>query len=102
MSEFSVHSGDPELEFDLYDYNLDNVVAGQPGSMFTQPYMFYDVDATPTADLQLAELFPSLRGEEGDDEGDGVVGISEDEAVRYRKRPEVKDFFLGFGPRNRS
>ena len=82
MSEFSVHSGDPELEFDLYDYNLDNVVAGQPGSMFTQPFYYYDVDATPTADLQLAELFPP---DCNDDDDDSVAVGDDANAVRYRK-----------------
>ena len=64
ISEFSTQSGDPELEFDLYDYNLDNV-AYNPGSHFAAPvamnyWQHADFeDATPTAEeLTLTELFP--------------------------------------------
>ena len=65
ISEFSTQSGDPELEFDLYDYNLDNV-AYDPGSHFAAPVaMNYwghadFEDATPTAaeEFALTELFP--------------------------------------------
>ena len=42
---FEGHIGD--LEFDLYDYDLNNVIASnQPGSMFAQNtyYDFYDFD----------------------------------------------------------
>lgn len=67
LSEFSVHSGmsgDQELEFDLYDCDLNNVSA-LPGSMFA-PAMYYDL--TPTADdeLELTELFPSVVVERRD------------------------------------
>jgi len=60
----SVHSGDPELEFDLYDCNLDNVVAGHPSSFFAAPVLWSsylpptDDDLTPTG-----ELFPRQPGE---------------------------------------
>ena len=64
ISEFSTQSGDPELEFDLYDYNLDNV-AYNPGSHFAAPvatnyWRQGDFeDATPTAEeFTLTELFP--------------------------------------------
>ena len=64
ISEFSTQSGDPELEFDLYDYNLDNV-AYNPGSHFAAPtaanyWQHFDYeDATPTAEeFTLTELFP--------------------------------------------
>jgi hypothetical protein len=67
ISEFSVQSGEQELEFDLYDYNLDNVVAyNHPGSHFAAApagciwYGQHDYDdATPTAEeFTLTELFP--------------------------------------------
>ena len=64
ISEFSTQSGDPELELDLYDYNLDNV-AYNPGSHFAAPvamnyWRHADFeDATPTAEeFTLTELFP--------------------------------------------
>ncbi len=46
-------TGEPELEYDLYDCDLDNVVAGQPGSFFAQqpPLMLMSWDddlPTPT------------------------------------------------------
>ena len=48
LSEFSEHSSmELDLEFDLYDYDLNNVIASnQPGSMFAQNtyYDFYDFD----------------------------------------------------------
>ena len=70
MSEFSVQSGEQELEFDLYDYNLENVVAFNPGSHFAAPVAVnsiwygggeYDDGTTPTAgaeEFTLTELFP--------------------------------------------
>ena len=64
-SEFScahsVASGDPEFEYDLYDYNLDNVVAGQPDSMFAAPLTTFMYDLpTPTnaEEIQMTDLFP--------------------------------------------
>lgn len=67
-----------DLEFDLYDYDLNNVIASnQPGSMFAQNtyYDFYDFDEdedlgtiTPTPsqsgnriDLQRAEEFEMTK-----------------------------------------
>ena len=76
LSEFSggrssVMSGDQELEFDLYDYNLDNVVAYNPGSMFApqfwthQPADLFYPDLTPTQEaFQMTELFPKEEEEE--------------------------------------
>lgn len=59
VSEMSYHSGDPELEFDLYDCDLNNVSA-LPGSMFQAPTIYYDL--TPTGDeFEMNELFPMLR-----------------------------------------
>ena len=62
FSEHSYHSGDPELEYDLYDCDLNNVSA-VPGSLFA-PKLYYDL--TPTGDendeeFELTELFPMLR-----------------------------------------
>ena len=54
--------GGPELEFDLYDCNIDNVVAYNPGSMFAT--QFWPVEElTPTAEMQMTEfLFPPDGG----------------------------------------
>ena len=62
FSEQSYHSGDPELEFDLYDCDLNNV-STLPGSMFA-PAIYYDMPDTPTGteeELEMTELFPMLR-----------------------------------------
>lgn len=66
ISEFSAASGDPELEFDLYDYNLDNVVAGHPDSLFApaqlQTFYWAPEDELPTPTVEefpMTELFPS-------------------------------------------
>ena len=69
ISEFSQHSGDPELEFDLYDCDLNNV-STMPGSLFATAYPSwgeYDYDVTPTGEeeeFELTDLFPGhyLRG----------------------------------------
>ena len=44
LSEFSEHSSmELDLEFDLYDCDLNNVIASnQPGSMFAHQNNFYD------------------------------------------------------------
>ena len=62
LSEYSQHSGDPELEYDLYDCDLNNVSAA-PGSLFN-PTVFFDLtptDEEPEDELELTELFPMLR-----------------------------------------
>ena len=61
ISEYSQHSGDPELEYDLYDCDLNNVSA-VPGSLFN-PTVFFDLTPTEEDDeeLELTELFPMLR-----------------------------------------
>ena len=61
ISEYSQHSGDPELEYDLYDCDLNNVSAA-PGSLFN-PTVFFDLTPTEEDDeeLELTELFPMLR-----------------------------------------
>ena len=65
MSEFSQHSGDPELEFDLYDCDLNNASA-VPGSFFAPTYSWdcdFD-DVTPTGEeveFELADFFPGIR-----------------------------------------
>jgi hypothetical protein len=62
LSEFSEHSGmsgDQELEFDLYDCDLNNV-SNLPGSMFA-PALYYDLTPTAEEELELTELFPKLR-----------------------------------------
>lgn len=49
----------PELELDLYDYNLENVVSGHPTSFFAPP-TYIDYDATPTVeDFEMTEIFRS-------------------------------------------
>ena len=53
-SEFSCVSADQELEYDLYDCDIDNVMAA-PGSMFAPAY--WDCDTTPTLELELEEIF---------------------------------------------
>ena len=64
ISEYSQHSGIdiPELEYDLYDCDLNNVSAA-PGSLFN-PTVFFD-NLTPTTEeedeLEMTELFPMLR-----------------------------------------
>ena len=63
ISEFSQHSGDPELEFDLYDCDLNNASA-VPGSYFAAGYSSWgdcDYDVTPTGEeeeFELTDLFP--------------------------------------------
>ena len=57
VSEFSSHSG--EMEYDMYDYDLDNAMAA-PGSMFAPAYW---EDGTPTLELELGQLFPESLGE---------------------------------------
>ena len=44
LSEFSEHSSmELDLEFDLYDCDLNNVIASnQPGSMFAHQNAYYD------------------------------------------------------------
>ena len=63
VSEFSVYSqqsGDPELEFDLYDCDLNNVSA-LPGSMFA-PTVFVDLTGDEDdEEFEMTELFPMLR-----------------------------------------
>ena len=61
FSEQSYHSGDPELEFDLYDCDLNNV-STLPGSMFAPASLYYDmgVDISPEEELEMTELFPML------------------------------------------
>ena len=82
ISEFSTQSGDPELEFDLYDYNLDNV-AYNPGSHFAAPVAVnywrhtadFDFDATPTAEeFTLTELFPHSENNNPSPPGGGIGG----------------------------
>ena len=70
-------SGDQELELDLYDYNLDNVVAYNPGSMFAPQFwtqqadLFYYPDLTPTQEaFQMTELFPK-EGQEAEEDDSG-------------------------------
>lgn len=67
----SAMSGDQELEFDLYDYNLDNAQAYNPGSLFaTQFWPAALPDLTPTNELQeefqMRELFPREEDEDGE------------------------------------
>ena len=61
ISEFSQHSGDPELEFDLYDCDLNNASA-MPGSYFAPAYSWdCDYDVTPTGEeeeFELSDFFP--------------------------------------------
>ena len=65
MSELSENSLDIELEYDLYDCDLNNVSA-LPGSHFA-PAFYYDDDdedleATPTKEIiELTQLFPVTR-----------------------------------------
>ena len=65
ISEYSQHSGIdvPELEYDLYDCDLNNVSAA-PGSLFN-PTVFFDLTPTMEEDeldeLEMTELFPMLR-----------------------------------------
>jgi hypothetical protein len=55
VSEFSCISLDQELEYDLYDCDINNVMAA-PGSLFAPAY--WDADITPTLELELEQLFP--------------------------------------------
>lgn len=55
VSEFSTHSA--EMEYDLYDCDLDNAMAA-PGSMFAPAYW---AETTPTIELELGQLFPEQR-----------------------------------------
>ena len=61
VSGFSCTSTEQELEYDLYDCDIGNVMS-VPGSMFAPAY--WDVDTTPTLDLELTQLFPSEDGGE--------------------------------------
>ena len=63
FSEHSYHSGDPELEFDLYDCDLNNV-STLPGSLFAPACSVGYYDLTPTEteeEFEMTELFPMLR-----------------------------------------
>jgi hypothetical protein len=63
FSEHSYHSGDPELEFDLYDCDLNNV-STLPGSLFAPACAVGYYDLTPTEteeEFEMTELFPMLR-----------------------------------------
>jgi hypothetical protein len=87
VSDFSVHSGEPELEFDLYDCDLDNVMRA-PGSMFAPAYWDGEEEEeeamTPTLGLEMVQLFP--REEDGPTE----EGEEEEEIVcRIKKRDQV-------------
>ena len=55
LSEIS--SEDIDLEYDLYDCDLDNAMAA-PGSMFAPAYW---ADTTPTIELELGQLFPEQK-----------------------------------------
>ena len=61
FSEHSYHSGDPELEFDLYDCDLNNV-STLPGSLFA-PAGYYDLTPTEEEEFEMTELFPMLRSD---------------------------------------
>jgi hypothetical protein len=63
VSELSCISGEPEMEFDLYDCDIDNVMRA-PGSMFAAAYWDCDEAATPTLDLEMVQLFPKEEAEE--------------------------------------
>ena len=52
---------DPELEFDLYDCDLNNV-STLPGSLFA-PTGYYDLTPTEEEDFEMTELFPMLRSD---------------------------------------
>jgi hypothetical protein len=78
VSEFSVHSGEPELEFDLYDCDIDNVMR-VPGSMFAAP-AYWDEAATPTLDLEMVQLFPRDQEEE---EGEVICRNNRREQVQH-------------------
>ncbi len=60
LSEHSVMSGDQELEFDLYDCDLNNV-SNLPGSMFAPANLYYDLTPTAEEEFELTELFPKMR-----------------------------------------
>ena len=63
LSEFSMNSynsGDPELEYDLYDCDLNNVAV--PGSMFA-PTLYFDLTPTEEDEFEMTELFPMLRND---------------------------------------
>jgi hypothetical protein len=62
VSELSCISGEPEMEFDLYDCDIDNVMRA-PGSMFAAAYWDGDEAATPTLDLEMVQLFPKEEDE---------------------------------------
>jgi hypothetical protein len=95
VSDFSVHSGEPELEFDLYDCDLDNVMRA-PGSMFAPAYWDGEGEEeeeamTPTLGLEMVQLFPreeDERTEEGEEE--------EEIVCRTKKRDQVPLFILYF------
>jgi hypothetical protein len=87
VSDFSVHSGEPELEFDLYDCDLDNVMRA-PGSMFAPAYWDGEEEEeeamTPTLGLEMVQLFPREEDErtEGEEEEEEILS-------RMKKRDQV-------------
>jgi hypothetical protein len=91
VSDFSVHSGEPELEFDLYDCDLDNVMRA-PGSMFAPAYWDGEEEEeeamTPTLGLEMVQLFPR--------EDDEPTEVEEEIVCRMKKRDQVPLFILYF------
>ena len=77
VSEFSCISLDQELEYDLYDCDIDNVMAA-PGSLFAPAY--WDCDTTPTLELELEQLFPDTSVEASDNQNCQEV-IDSDEVI---------------------
>ncbi len=95
VSDFSVHSGEPELEFDLYDCDLDNVMRA-PGSMFAPAYWDGEEEEeeamTPTLGLEMVQLFPREDDEPTEEE--------EEIVCRMKKRDQVQLFILYFSGAN--
>jgi hypothetical protein len=124
VSDFSVHSGEPELEFDLYDCDLDNVMRA-PGSMFAPAYWDGEEEEeeeamTPTLGLEMVQLFPREEDERTEEEEEEAMtptlglemvqlfpreederteeGEEEEEEIvcRMKKRDQVPLFILYF------
>ena len=80
VSELSCISGEPEMEFDLYDCDIDNVMRA-PGSMFAPAYWeCEDEAATPTLDLEMVQLFPREEEE----------AVEVDVGCRTNRRKQVR------------
>ena len=92
---------DQELEFDLYDCDIDNVMS-VPGSFFCNTLP--DYDSTPTADMEMTQLFPgteldAVDGAEVEEDSVTLLGTGsedrEEKTINMRKTLSPKSPVIG-------